>query len=85
MAKTMAHIDNNGIVINMIWCSDAEPETDTLKSPGERSVGIGDTYRDGRFYRDGVEILTPLEQRIRELEAENADMKAALDHLEVSE
>ena len=30
MAKTMAVLDD-GTVTNMIWCSEAEPETDSLK------------------------------------------------------
>ena len=60
MAKTMAVI-SDGIVTNMIWCNDAMQETETRKDPGDRPVGIGDTYSDGRWYRDGVEILTPLE------------------------
>ena len=60
MAKTMAIIID-GIVTNMIWCNDAMQETETRKDPGDRPVGIGDTYSDGRWYRDGVEILTPLE------------------------
>lgn len=29
---------------------------------GERPVGIGDTYQDGKFYRDGTEVLTPAEE-----------------------
>ena len=60
MAKSMAIIAD-GIVTNMIWCNDAMQETDNRKDPGDRPVGIGDTYSDGRWYRDGVEILTPLE------------------------
>ena len=60
MAKTMAVI-SDGIVTNMIWCNDAMQETETRKDPGDRPVGIGDTYSDGRWYRDGVEVLTPLE------------------------
>lgn len=60
MAKTMAII-TDGIVTNMIWCNDAMQETETRKDPGDRPVGIGDTYSNGRWYRDGVEILTPLE------------------------
>ena len=78
MAKTMAVIDN-GVVTNMIWCSDYTPETDTRKDPGDRPVGIGDTYADGRWYRDGVEILTPLEQaqkELAELQSQIADMDA---------
>ena len=60
MAKSMAII-TDGVVTNMIWCSDSAKETDTLKDPADRPVGIGDTYSNGRWYRDGVEILTPLE------------------------
>lgn len=81
MAKTMARIEN-GMVVNVIWCNASTADSDTLISVGERPVGIGDTYRDGRFWRDGVEVLTPMEElreRIRELEAENADKAAALD------
>lgn len=61
MAKTMAVIDS-GIIVNMVWCDDYTPETETQKDPGDRPVGIGDTYTDGKWYRDGVEILTPLEE-----------------------
>lgn len=67
MAKTMAVIDG-GTVTNIVWCSDYTPETDTQKDPGDRPVGIGDTYSDGKWYRDGVEILTPLEEAQKELE-----------------
>lgn len=28
----------------------------------DRPVGIGDTYADGKFYRDGAEVLTPAEE-----------------------
>lgn len=68
MAKTMAVLDN-GTVVNMIWCPDSQGDTDTLKSPGDRPVGIGDSYAEGRFYRSGAEILTPLEQARVELAA----------------
>ena len=79
MAKTMAVIDD-GIVVNMIWCSDYTPETDTRKDLGDRPVGIGDTYKGGKWYRDGVEILTPLEQAqkdLADLQSQIADMDAA--------
>lgn len=78
MAKTMAVIAE-GVVTNVIWCSDYTPETATRKDPGDRPVGIGDTYADGRWYRDGVEILTPLEQaqkELAELQSQIADMDA---------
>lgn len=42
---------------------------------GERPVGIGDTYQDGKFYRDGQEVLTAQE--------EIAQYKAALNTLGV--
>lgn len=77
MAKTMAII-SDGIVINIIWCSDYTPEMDTLKDPGDRPVGIGDTYSDGKWYRDGVEILTPLEEALKK----NAEYEAALSEIE---
>lgn len=80
MAKNMASV-TNGIVTNVIWCSDSEQETDTLKSPADRPVAIGDTYSGGKFYRDGVEILTPLEEaqkQIAEYEAALSEIEAAL-------
>ncbi len=77
MAKTMAALEN-GVVVNMIWCSDAQEETDAMKSPGERPVGIGDTYADGKWYREGMEILTPLE----EAQKKNAEYEAALREIE---
>ncbi len=79
MAKTMAVIDG-GIVTNMIWCSDMQPETDTWKNPADRPVGIGDTYRGGKWYRDGVEILTPLEEAMAQIVA----YEAALSKIETA-
>lgn len=73
MAKTMAVIDDS-VVVNMEWCDDYTPETDTMKDPGDRPVGIGDTYFSGRWYRDGVEILTPLEQAQQIVENLQAQM-----------
>ena len=77
MAKSMALIED-GVIANMLWCSDSEPETDTLIDPADRPVGIGDTYSDGKFYRDGVEILTPLEAA----QKQNAEYEAALSEIE---
>lgn len=42
---------------------------------GDRPVGIGDSYADGKFYRDGAEVLTAAE--------ENATLRAALNTLGV--
>lgn len=79
MAKNMARIDN-GIVVNIEWCSEKMAETDTLKNIGDRPVDIGDTYSDGSFYHNGEKVLTPLEAAREEI----ADMKAALELLGVT-
>lgn len=79
MAKSMALIEN-GAVTNVLWCSDSEPETDILINPADRPVAIGDTYSNGKFYRDGVEILTPLEEVLKK----NAEYEAALSEIEVA-
>lgn len=79
MAKTMAVIDG-GIVVNTIWCNDYTPETDTQKDPGDRIIGIGDTYSDGKWYRNGVEILTPLEQARQDA----ADLKSQISELDAA-
>lgn len=86
MAKNMALVCD-GVVINVLWCSDKAAQTDTLIDPAGRPVGIGDTYSDGKFYRDGAEVLTPLEAAMAEIAAlreEKADMQAALEILEVT-
>lgn len=79
MAKSMVLIEN-GIIVNMLWCSDSEPETVSLINPADRPVAIGDTYSDGKFYRDGVEILTPLEEALKT----NAEYEAALSEIETA-
>ena len=85
MAKNMALV-SDGVVINVLWCSDKAAQTDTIIDPAGRPVGIGDTYSGGKFYRSGVEVLTPLEEAQAEIAAlreEKADMQAALEMLEV--
>lgn len=80
MAKNMAVITDS-IVTNVIWCSDSEQETDTIINPADRPIAIGDTYSGGKFYRDGVEILTPLEEAQEQLEsltAQNAELLDAM-------
>ena len=75
----MALIEN-GTVANMLWCSDSEPETESLIYPADRPVAIGDTYSNGKFYRDGVEILTPLETAQKQI----AEYEAALSEIETA-
>lgn len=80
MAKSMAVV-NDGIVSNIIWCADSTPQSGTWVNCDDRPVAIGDTYIDGKFYRGGVEVLTPLEEaqkQISEYEAALSEIEAAL-------
>ena len=77
MAKNMALVEN-GIVVNVLWCSDRALETETLIDTADRPVGIGDTYTNGKFFRDGAEILTPLEEALKQ----NAAYEQALSEIE---
>ena len=79
MAKSMARI-YDGIVLNVIWCADTQPESGTLAATSGRSVTTGDTYSGGKFYRDGEEILTPLEEALKT----NAEYEAALSEIETA-
>lgn len=79
MTKTMAVVDGD-TVINIIWCDAMQPETNTWKDPMDRPIRIGDTYSDGKWYRDGVEILTPLEEAQKELE----DLQSQLFEMDVA-
>ena len=67
MAKKMARIENSA-VINLEWHGDSMKDTDTLVSIWDRPVAIGDTYSNDKFYRDGKEILTPLEEALKKNE-----------------
>lgn len=80
MAKSMAVV-NNGVVTNIIWCTDNTPQTATWLNCDDRPVAIGDTYADGKFYRDGTEVLTPLEDaqaQVESLSAQNAELLDAM-------
>lgn len=79
MAKNMALVEN-GIVVNVLWCSDRALETETLIDTADRPVGIGDTYTNGKFFRDGAEILTPLEEALKQ----NAAYEQALSEIEAA-
>ena len=62
MAKDMAKLNVNGVVINIEWCSDKTVESDTLKEINDYPVAMGDIYESGYFYRNGEKVLTPLEE-----------------------
>lgn len=73
-------IITDGTVTNIIALNDRNAsDFPTAVKLGDRPVAIGDTYADGKFYRDGVEVLTPMEQAQAEIDA----YKAALNELGV--
>ena len=73
-------IVTDGAVTNVIALNDRNAnDFPPAVKRGDRPVGIGDTYADEKFYRDGVEVLTPMEQA----QAEMAEYKAALHELGV--
>ena len=71
----------DGIVTNIISLDsrNASDFPNAVKT-NDRPVAIGDTYADGKFYRDGNEVLTPLESA--QLESET--YKTALQTLGVN-
>lgn len=76
----------NGIVTNIIWLSPSNvADFPGAVAYGERPVQIGDEYREGDFYRNGEKVLTNTEAQLATLQAQNADMAAALEVLGVSE
>ena len=71
---------DNGIVTNIIALNDRNAnDFPSAVKLGDRPVAIGDTYTDGKFYRDGTEVLTPLEAAQVEIET----YKSALTELGV--
>ena len=71
----------DGIVTNIISLDsrNASDFPNAIKT-ANRPVAIGDTYTDGKFYRNGEEVLTALE--IAQLESET--YKTALQTLGVN-
>lgn len=73
-------IVTDGIVTNVIVLNDRNAsDFPTAVKLGDRPVGIGDNYAYGKFYCDGVEVLTPIEHA----QAEITEYKAALNELGV--
>lgn len=79
MAKSMALVEN-GVVVNVLWCSDRELETEMLIDTADRPVAIGDSYESGKFYRNGEEVLTPLQAAMKK----NAEYEAAMSEIEAA-
>lgn len=76
MAKNMALLEN-GVVTNLLWCSDSEPETEKLIDYGELGVAIGDSYQEGKFYRNGQEIISEAEA----LQIQNSQLLDTIVHM----
>lgn len=56
----------NGVVTNIIWLYEANAEEfPSAVKLGERQVEIGDTYEDGKFFREGTEVLTAEEAAVQ--------------------
>lgn len=71
----------NGIVTNVIWLHPGNAaEFPNAVALEDIPAGIGDTYEDGVFYREGERVLTAAER----MQAEMDDMKAALAELGVT-
>ena len=48
---------------------------------GNRPVGIGDTYANGKFYRDGKEVLTALEEANNEIDSLTQQLGEAVEQI----
>lgn len=60
MAKNMARLVD-GVVVNLEWCSDSEPETAELREYEGYAIRIGDNWEDGKWMRDGAAVLTEVQ------------------------
>lgn len=67
---TYAHVQD-GTVVNIV-CAEPYGAQSLQKImtliETDKPVAIGDSYDGSKFYRDGVEVLTPFEATARELD-----------------
>lgn len=77
MAKNMARLVD-GVVVNLEWCSDSEPETAELREYEGYAIRIGDSWEDGKWMRDGAAVLTEA-QIAAQVAAEEAARIAAAE------
>lgn len=67
-----ALIENN-LVTNIIWLYPANASDFPTAVPfNGYPIGIGDTYENGKFYRDGKQLLTEAEYYLNEITTLNA-------------
>ncbi len=84
MAKNMARLVD-GVVVNLEWCSDSEPETAELRAYEGYSIHVGDTWEDGKWMRGGAAVLTEAEiaAQVAAERAAAAAAKAAQEQEEI--
>lgn len=72
----------NGVVTNIIEMDKRnEQYFPAAVYTGDIPVGINDTYTTGKFYRDGVEVLTQLEMANNEIEALTDELGEAVEQI----
>lgn len=72
----------NGAVINIIEMDKRnEQYFPSAVYTGDRPVGIGDTYTNGKFYRNGVEVLTELEEANNEIDSLTQQLGEAVEQI----
>lgn len=70
----------NGVVTNIIWLYSGNAEDFPSSVPcGDVPAAIGDTWDGEHFYREGAQVLSPVEEARKDAE----DMQAALELLGV--
>ena len=72
----------NGVVTNIIEMDKRnEQYFPSAVYTGDRPVGIGDTYTNGKFYRDGVEVFTTLEEANNEIDSLTQQLGEAVEQI----
>jgi hypothetical protein len=80
MNETFYALVENGVVTNvMVLYPPSAAEFAGAVPCGDLPVAVGDTYDGEHFFRDGVQVLSALEQAQKDAE----DMQAALELLGV--
>lgn len=75
---------NDGVVSNIISLdSRAVADFPNAVNCMDKPVAIGDTYSDGRFYHNGEEVLSELEEARKQIEDMQAELTDAEDALKI--
>lgn len=71
----------NGVVTNIIEMDKRNEQFfPSAVYTGDRPVGMGDTYKEGKFYRrDGKEVLTALEEAHNEIDSLTQQLGEAVE------